>query len=374
MPLYMDVHRNVPKITPEELIGAHMQDLATQDKHHVCYHKYWYNEEAGKIYCLVEGPDKEACDAVHREAHGLVADELIEVDPRVVDAFLGAFNAQDINPAMLGDQLDPGFRVILFTQIGNLAEASRRAGDQYAMKLMKSHDEMVQSLLPQHGGRVASHTGEGIMASFGSAVGALRFASELQKQCAQTPSEVEGFKPRIRVGITVGEPVEEHDQLFGFSVNLARRICEKANPGEVLVSTAVREVATGKGFQFGHRGTHTLKDLDNERLELYNLQDPEAASAAAAAAAAAPMAAKASPAVRSFIAELRRRKVLTVGAVYAGSLFILLQVAQLTFEPLHLPDWSYTLLLVVGIFGFPLALILAWVFDVTSEGIERTED
>ena len=153
--------------------------------------------------------------------------------------------------------------------------------------------------------------------------------------------------------------------------HLSKHLTESAKPGEVLVSTAVREVATGKGFQFGHRGTHTLKDLENEKQELYSLQDPDAPIDAAMSSTTT---LRTPSAFRAFVAELRRRKVLTVGAVYAGSLFILLQVAQLTFDPLHLPDWSYTLLLVVGIFGFPLALILAWMFDVTPEGIERTED
>jgi hypothetical protein len=65
---------------------------------------------------------------------------------------------------------------------------------------------------------------------------------------------------------------------------------------------------------------------------------------------------------------------LTVGGAYAVAFFVLLQVADLTFTPLGLPSWSYTLFLVIGIFGFPLALILSWIFDVTPEGVERTSN
>ncbi len=79
MPLYMDHHRNVEDLTAEGVAGAHQRDLEVQEKHGVDYRQYWFNEEAGEVFCLVEAPNKEAAEAVHREAHGLVADEIIEV-------------------------------------------------------------------------------------------------------------------------------------------------------------------------------------------------------------------------------------------------------------------------------------------------------
>ena len=79
MPLYMDVHHHVEGLTAEAAAGAHQKDLEVQQKYGVKYLKYWFDEGAGKIFCLVEAPSKEAAEAVHREAHGLVADELIEV-------------------------------------------------------------------------------------------------------------------------------------------------------------------------------------------------------------------------------------------------------------------------------------------------------
>jgi len=79
MPLYMDVHRNVQGLTSDAVAGAHEKDLEVQDKHKVKYLKYWFNERTGTVFCLCEAPSKEAAEAVHREAHGLVADEIIEV-------------------------------------------------------------------------------------------------------------------------------------------------------------------------------------------------------------------------------------------------------------------------------------------------------
>ena len=83
MSLFMDIHKDVEGLTVDAVIGAHEKDLEAQEKHGVKYLKYWFNEDSGNIFCLVEAPSKEAAAAVHREAHGLVADEIIEVNEGV---------------------------------------------------------------------------------------------------------------------------------------------------------------------------------------------------------------------------------------------------------------------------------------------------
>jgi hypothetical protein len=79
MPLFMDIHQHVEGLTADAVAGAHQADLNTQEKYGVKYLRYWFDEGTGKVFCLVEAPNKEAAIAVHREAHGLVADEIIEV-------------------------------------------------------------------------------------------------------------------------------------------------------------------------------------------------------------------------------------------------------------------------------------------------------
>ncbi len=80
MPLFMDVHETLPEgATAKDVAEAHAADVKTQDQYGVKYKSYWVDEQAGKIFCLVEAPDAEAAHAVHREAHGLVADEIYEV-------------------------------------------------------------------------------------------------------------------------------------------------------------------------------------------------------------------------------------------------------------------------------------------------------
>jgi len=79
MALFMDVHNHIPGLTKDAVAGAHQKDLETQGKFGVKYLHYWFNEKTGQVFCLIDAPDKEAAIAVHREAHGLVADDLIEV-------------------------------------------------------------------------------------------------------------------------------------------------------------------------------------------------------------------------------------------------------------------------------------------------------
>ena len=79
MPLFMDVHTVPGGVAAADVAQAHQADLATQGAFGVDYQRYWVDEQAGKIFCLVEAPDAEAAAAVHREAHGLVADEIFPV-------------------------------------------------------------------------------------------------------------------------------------------------------------------------------------------------------------------------------------------------------------------------------------------------------
>jgi hypothetical protein len=79
MSLFMDVHHFDGGVAPDDVAAAHTADLATQGEFDVSYLRYWVDGDAGKVFCLVEAPDADAANAVHRKAHGLVADEIYPV-------------------------------------------------------------------------------------------------------------------------------------------------------------------------------------------------------------------------------------------------------------------------------------------------------
>src|SRR5262245_59979553 len=118
MPTYMDIHE-LPGVTPDDVAKAHLEDVKVQSQHGVVYHKYWVNQQKGKIYCLCQAPSAEAADAVHREAHGLTAARILEVARELADAFMGAADVDAGGAVILHDNSghDPGTRMIFFSDI-----------------------------------------------------------------------------------------------------------------------------------------------------------------------------------------------------------------------------------------------------------------
>jgi hypothetical protein len=123
MPLYMDIHNLREGTTAEDVAKAHAKDMETQQKYGVEYTKYWVNEKAGKVFCLAHAPSAEAAEQVHREAHGLMPDKIIEVQPELAEGFLGGVETNAagavIFPGGGADARDPAIRTILFTDIVN---------------------------------------------------------------------------------------------------------------------------------------------------------------------------------------------------------------------------------------------------------------
>ena len=258
MPLYMDLHK-VEGVTPEALANAHLKDLDSQEKYGVRYLRYWFNEPAGKIFCLADAPNAEAAITVHRESHGLLPEEIIEVEGRDVEVFLGttAEVPRGQNPPP-----DTAFRAILFTDMEGSTALTQRIGDKAAMDVMRAHDAIIEKALAEHGGSRVKHTGDGVMASFASVAHAVACALAIQRQFA-AHNEGSSHPIRVRLGLSAGEPVEEHNDFFGAAVQLAARICAHAAPEEVLVANVIRELSIGKGFTFEDRGEVSLRGFDD---------------------------------------------------------------------------------------------------------------
>ena len=259
MTLYMDIHRNMDA-TPEEIEKAHLSDLEAQGKYGVKYLKYWVNPDAKTVCCLVEGPSKEACEAVHQEAHGLAADQIIEVETNLVDAFLGGQTQSYIGTALRRDgSLDPGYRIIFFTDLAGSTEMTQQLGDATAMGVLRVHDTIVRREISARRGREVKHTGDGIMASFASPSAAVEASLAIQRALAAHNERAAEHPVRVRIGMSAGEPVEENDDLFGAAVQLARRACEHASPERIVVPTVIRDLCVGKGYSFDDLGEIKLK-------------------------------------------------------------------------------------------------------------------
>jgi class 3 adenylate cyclase len=263
MPLYMDIHNLPEGTTPEDVAKAHAKDMETQRKYGVEYHKYWVNEKTGKVFCICDAPNAEAAECVHREAHGMLAEKIIEIQPEVAEGFLGGVQTNANGAAVLpgggADARDPGIRTVLFTDIANSTTLTQSLGDEAALAILGVHDTIVRDALSALGGREVKHTGDGIMASFVSAAGAVRCAIQIQRELEKHAQGNPDRSLKVRVGAAAGEPVEQNNDLFGSTVQLAARLCAHAQPEQILVSNAIPDLCIGKGLLFEELGEIALK-------------------------------------------------------------------------------------------------------------------
>jgi class 3 adenylate cyclase len=193
---------------------------------------------------------------------------MIDESSTVVEAML-AFLSED--ESARGDRAESkvanaSVRTILFTDLESSTALTQAVGDAKAQDVLHGHNDVVRAALAAHEGEEVKHTGDGIMASFTSAVSAVEAAQQIQRDLA-------GGEVRVRIGLNAGEPIHEEGDYFGGSVQLAARVCDRAEPGQVLVSNVVRELCTGKMFQFADQGEATLKGFP-EPVRLFAVEPP----------------------------------------------------------------------------------------------------
>lgn len=262
MPLYMDRHY-VEGATKSAVAQAHNKDLAIQEKYPVKFLTYWFDEPRCTAFCLIVSPDKETLQHAHNEAHGLVPNEIIEVDPSVVEAFLG--RVKDPTPVDISGEIpiDSAFRAIMFTDLKDSTLMTTMFGDTKALHLLHIHNALIRNALREHRGNEVKHTGDGIMSSFNNVEDAVWCAIAIQKAFAEHNQRDPDEGLHIRIGLSAGEPVEEDGDLFGSAVQLAARICAYAEPAHILVAQIVRDECRSRQYMFADRGEIQPKGFDS---------------------------------------------------------------------------------------------------------------
>jgi len=272
MPVYMDRHY-VEGATRHAVADAHQKDLALQDKYNVKFLTYWFDEMRCTAFCLIEAPNRDTIERAHDEAHGLVPNEIIQVDPAVVDAFLGRIkDPPATSPEKSeGTRVDPGFRAIMFTDLKDSTRMTTLYGDAKALHLLHVHNSLTRNSLNAHRGREIKHTGDGIMASFASVPDAVECAIAIQKAFAAYNQEHAEAPLYLRIGMSAGEPIEEHGDLFGKAVQLAARLCAHAEPAQILIDQVVLDQWSGKQLPFADLGEVTPKGFAHA-VRVYEVQ------------------------------------------------------------------------------------------------------
>lgn len=136
---------------------------------------------------------------------------------------------------------------VMFTDMVGSTDMTQARGDAAAQEVVRRHNSIVRGALAQYGGKEVKHTGDGIMASFGTSAAAVEATINIQRQVGQHNRRNRDSGLHLRIGLNAGEPIEEEDDLFGATVQLAARVCAATNPDQILCTGVVKDLAFGKG-------------------------------------------------------------------------------------------------------------------------------
>lgn len=266
MPIFLDRH-DLSGLTASDIAEAHRKDLEVQEQFGVKFLTYWFDEDRGTGFCLIDAPDVETAMHVHDQAHGDVATDVIEVDLSAVEAFLG--RVADPTPSSEdNEELDAAFRAVMFTDIVDSTGMTERLGDARSVEMVRAHDSMVRRSLKDFGGREVKHTGDGIMASIDDTGEAVRCAQSIQA-AFDAFNLASSEKLRVRIGLHAGEPIEDSNDLFGSTVQMAARLCAEAKADAIVISDKVRAMIS-PDIGLLELGLHSLKGF-SEPVALYEV-------------------------------------------------------------------------------------------------------
>lgn len=177
-------------------------------------------------------------------------------DATALDALPGAMERWN-KPA--DNQAPQRITAVMFTDMVGSTDITQTQGDLAAQELVRRHNGIVRNALAEFGGREVKHTGDGIMASFASTASAVDAAVTIQRATATYNEASPSMRLQLRIGINAGEPIEEEDDLFGTTVQLAARLCAAADPEQIVCSNVVRELSAGTDRRFVSQGEQRLK-------------------------------------------------------------------------------------------------------------------
>lgn len=269
MPLFMDIHL-VGEISVEDTRKAHLADLAVQEKYGVKYHQYWFNEKAGTVYCLMEGPDKESCEATHREANGITACQIIEVEGGMYDIFMGENQKVDHGLVRHEDgEIDSGYRFIL--SLDMIAHTtSKDSIDFDQLKLPKKHKNISLQLVADCNGKIIKTAGfDTIVAIFENPDNVLRCAYEIQKEFIHSQNRDDPTFDEVlfNMGISVGQPVTENKGFFEKAIQMSQRLCFIAGDNEIIISKLFEELCDTNEILKKHINLRIVSPAEHEFLD-----------------------------------------------------------------------------------------------------------
>ena len=240
MPVFMDLHVG-QGLTAKDVALAHQADVRLQEKFHCHCLTYWMDEKRGNAYCLIDAPNKEAVYELHRNSHKQLPDEIIEVNRRVVKAFLGRIHDPEVVDYLVDQKLkvfnDPGFRVILMIHLKDRKRLIFENGEQKAEQYLIKFEKISENLITKHNGVAAEREDNITVATFTSAIQAVSCSIELQNFLHSESKNL-----NLKMAIHAGHPVDKSLQLFGKTLRFTEFLCCLEKKYKISISYTVKNL------------------------------------------------------------------------------------------------------------------------------------
>lgn len=263
MPIYMDRHDVSETVTAEQVAQLHQEDLKIQDQFGCRGITYWFDEKRKTAFCLIEAPNKKALQDMHTVAHGETANRIIEVDPFVVESFLGRIedpvNARNTALNIIND---PAFRTIMVIELSPLSLNGKQR-TVLDMVLSRFTDAVYDVLLSFDAAPVKQRENYFLL-SFASVSAAVKTAQHVQALFHKHGTDLsENFC--LKIGISAGVPLTESGSFFEVAVKKAEEICEGVR-GEIIITSDVKDL---------YNSENRDRFIDGENIVALNAEDEE---------------------------------------------------------------------------------------------------
>lgn len=240
----MDFH-HIDNVTVEDVKTAHIADASIQGKYGVRYHQFWVNQEAGAVFCLVEGPDAETCEMVHKLAHGNIACALTEVEPGLYEKMMGTGHRIDGGHVQHQDgTIDNGYRTIVLTSITGITKATNSKQFPELLQPGWAREMVFRGIDVFTGRELKWESDDSIIGVFDDAARAVACALQVQQHLLNEPEK--GPRVVVRTGISSAQPVTAEGDFFQQAVKLAHRLCMIASPNRILASSLTAKLCSNE--------------------------------------------------------------------------------------------------------------------------------
>ncbi len=239
MPIYMDRHDIPEEITAEHVALMHQEDLKVEHLYGCKGMTYWCDTKRHTAFCLIEAPNREAIQNMHNHAHGEFPHDIIEVDPHLVESFLGRIEDPEKGKnENLNIIDDPAFRVIMVLETSDYLH--RLDTHQLSMFTQKFHRSVAKSVNHFEGSMVREND-KSYLISFKSVTNSVLCALKIQESFKYSYPKLERDNQRLKIGLCTGSPVTAKDGIFSESILIATQMCELVE-GQIVISPSVKSL------------------------------------------------------------------------------------------------------------------------------------